>query len=51
MAEQYPQYYALNDRPVKLEKTHDGGLAVIALDMRTGEWVRDYNFMSALFQT
>lgn len=39
-------YYAVNDRPVKLVPTPDGGLDVLALDMRTGEFERDMGFLS-----
>ena len=50
MAETYPQYYAVNDRPGKLVKTADGGLDVIVLDMHTGEWIRDLRFLEKVFQ-
>ena len=49
MAERYPKYYALNDRPGKIFETADGGLDVVALDMRTGEWIRDYDFMDGVY--
>lgn len=34
-----PRYFTLNDRPVKVVDTPDGGLQAYALHMRTGEWV------------
>jgi hypothetical protein len=49
MTERYPKYFAVNDRPGKLVSTADGGLDVIALDMQTGEWVRDYDFLHAVY--
>jgi hypothetical protein len=51
VAEQYPKYFALNDRPGKLVETADGGLDSIALDMHTGEWVRDFEFMNGVYGT
>lgn len=39
-------YYAVNDRPVKLVHLPDGGLDVQALNMRTGEFERDMNYLS-----
>ncbi len=41
-----PGYYAVNERPVKLVPTPEGGLDVMALDMRTGEFVRDMSYLS-----
>jgi hypothetical protein len=46
----YPRYFAFNDIPVKMDKTADGGLEVTALDLATGELVRDYEFLRAYFQ-
>jgi hypothetical protein len=39
-----PQYYAVNDRPVVIVETPDGGADLLAIDMRTGELVpaREY---------
>ena len=41
-----PAWYALNDRPVQLVPTPEGGLDCLALDMRTGEFVRDLSCLS-----
>lgn len=36
----FPDFFALNDQPVKIVKKPDGsGMRVLALDMSTGEWV------------
>ena len=32
-----PQYYAVNDRPVKMIATPEGGRDVLVMNMRTGE--------------
>jgi len=50
MTEPYPRYYAVNDRPVKVEKLADGGSDIFALDWTTGAFVpnRDYwDYVSA----
>ena len=39
-------YYAVNDRPVKLVPTPDGGLDVLALNMRTGRFERDMGYLT-----
>ncbi|MBM3497416.1 MAG: hypothetical protein FJX74_01990 [Armatimonadetes bacterium] len=41
-----PAYYAVNDRPVKFVPTPEGGLDVLALDLRTGEFERDLSYLS-----
>jgi hypothetical protein len=40
------QFYAVNDRPVKLVPTDDGGLDVQVLNMRTGQFERDMSYLS-----
>ena len=45
-AKPWPAYYAVNDRPVKLVPTADGGLDVLALDLRTGAFARDLGYLS-----
>jgi hypothetical protein len=40
------EFYAVNDRPVKLVPTPEGGLDVLALNMRTGEFERDMSCLS-----
>ncbi len=41
-----PWYYTVNDRPVKMVETPDGGLDVLALNMRTGEFERAMDYLS-----
>jgi hypothetical protein len=50
MSRPFPWFFALNDRPVKVSKTRDGGLEVISLDMSTGEFVRDYESLPAYYE-
>ncbi len=40
------RYYAVNDRPVKFVPTPDGGLDILALNMRTGEFERAMQYLS-----
>src|SRR4051812_37096005 len=44
----YPWFYAVNDRPVKLVETADGGLDALAFDWRTGGFVPDRSYFSAI---
>ena len=39
-------FYAVNGRPVQLVPTPEGGLDVLALNMRTGEFERDMGYLS-----
>lgn len=39
MPSSIPDFFALNDRPVKVVKDPDGGWDAFALDMSTGDWV------------
>jgi hypothetical protein len=39
-----PQYYAVNDRPVKMIATSEGGRDVLAMNMRTGKFERDMSY-------
>lgn len=34
-----PEFFAINDRPVKVVKNPEGGWDTFALDMATGDWV------------
>ena len=45
----YPRYFAYNDRPAKIVKTEDGGRDFMSLDLSTGEWVRDYELLTAYY--
>lgn len=44
----YPWYYAVNDRPVKLIKTADGRLDALVFDWKTGGFVPDRSYFSAI---
>jgi hypothetical protein len=44
-----PWYYAVNDRPVKMVATPDGGMDVLVLNMSTGEFERDMSYLSKVF--
>jgi hypothetical protein len=41
-----PWYYTVNDRPVKIVETPGGGMDVLALNMRTGEFERAMDYLS-----
>ena len=41
-----PKFFAVNDRPGKVVEQLDGGYDVIVLDMRTGEWERDFSYLT-----
>lgn len=43
-----PRYYAVNDRPVALVPTADGGLDALAYDFATGELVPDRSCFAAI---
>lgn len=40
-----PWYYALNDRPIQFVETPEGGMEVLALNLRTGEFERDMGLL------
>lgn len=40
------RYFTVNDRPVKFVILPDGGMDVLALNMRTGEFERDMNYLT-----
>lgn len=41
-----PAFYLVNDRPVKLLETPDGGLTVLVYNWKTGEFDRDMSYLS-----
>ena len=45
-----PRFFTLNDRPVKVIELPDGGLDVMALDMRKGDWVRAMEYLDRFFK-
>ena len=42
----YPRYYAVNDRPVALVPTEDGGLDALVYDFASGELVPDRSYFA-----
>lgn len=45
-----PKFFTLNDRPVKVVDLPNGGLDVMALDMRKGDWVRAIEYLDRYFK-
>ena len=45
-----PLYLIFGARPVKFERTADGGMDVLAFDWETGEFVRDLSYLSRYFR-
>ena len=45
-----PDFFALNDRPVKVVKHPDGGFDVMALDMGTGDWVEADDYLDRFWK-
>lgn len=43
------EYYAVNDRPVKLVPTEDGGMDVLVLNWKTGDFERDMSYLSRCY--
>jgi hypothetical protein len=41
-----PHWYAIDGRPVTSQPTEDGGLDILAFDWRTGELVRDLDYLT-----
>jgi hypothetical protein len=39
-----PRYAIVGARPVKAVQTEDGGMTILALDWKTGEFVRDLDY-------
>lgn len=50
MMKPLPWFYAVNDRPVKCIATSEGGMDVLALDMKTGELKREIGMLSRVHQ-
>jgi hypothetical protein len=49
VAEEYPQYYCYEGRPVIFVETPDGGVAVWALTARTGEFELDKSYLRKIW--
>lgn len=41
-----PRYFIVGERPVKFIPTPDGGMDVVALDWKTGEFVREMRYLT-----
>jgi hypothetical protein len=46
----FPWYFAINDRPVKVVATSDGGMDVMILNLVTGELERNMAYLSQCFE-
>ncbi|MFD0902526.1 hypothetical protein [Actinomadura sediminis] len=49
MAEQYPQYYIYERRPVVFVEAPDGGLRIWALSSKTGEFRLDKSYLEKIW--
>ncbi|WUH98128.1 hypothetical protein OHR68_32190 [Spirillospora sp. NBC_00431] len=49
MAEEYPQYYRYEGRPVVFVKTPDGGMGVWALSPKTGEFELNMGYLDKIW--
>lgn len=43
------EYYTVNDRPVKMMPTKDGGRTVLVLNWQTGEFEVDMSYLSRCY--
>ena len=43
------EYYTVNDRPVKLVSTFDGGRKVLVMNLHTGEFESDISYLSRCY--
>ena len=43
------EYYTVNDRPVKLVSTLDGGRRVLVMNLHTGEFESDMSYLSRCY--
>lgn len=46
----FPEFFTVNDRPVKLVMHKTGGFDVLALDMKTGDWEPAYPYYERYLQ-
>ena len=44
-----PEYYTVNDRPVKIVSTSDGGRRVLVMNLYTGEFEPDMSYLSRCY--
>jgi len=45
----FPRYFVYGERPVKMVRTADGGLDVLAYEWETGEFVRDLDYYTDIY--
>jgi hypothetical protein len=50
MSARYRRYYAVNDRPVKLEELPSGELVALVADYATGRLVRDMSYLPRVLE-
>ncbi len=50
MSSPFPWYFVINDRPVKVVATPDGGMDVLLLNLTTGRLERNMAYLSRCFQ-
>lgn len=43
------EYYTVNDRPVKMVPTIDGGRKVLVMNLQTGEFESDMSYLSRCY--
>lgn len=46
----FPWYFVINDRPVKVIATPDGGMDVLILNLETGKLERNMAYLSRCFE-
>jgi hypothetical protein len=50
MAGNFPWYFTINDRPVQVVATPDGGMDVLVLNLTTGVMERDMAYLVQCFE-
>jgi hypothetical protein len=50
MSAGFPWYFLVNDRPVKVIATPDGGMDVLILNLTTGELERNMAYLTLCFE-
>lgn len=50
MSSGFPWYFLINNRPVKVEATKDGGMDVLILNLGTGELERNMAYLAQCFE-
>lgn len=45
-----PKYYLVDERPVKMVETEDGGLGAYALNWKTGEFVLAMKYLAEIYK-